>query len=299
MQNENIYNIVVKIKNKGREKVEFQIKVLQALQGIRNDYLTTFFIAITMVAEKFYMILFLAFIYWCIDKKKGMRLGFIVLFNGVINSVIKGIVKMPRPFEKGVVSGIRVNTATGYSFPSGHTQTAVSFWMGIMLILKTKASIIVGCIMIALTAFSRMYLGVHWPMDVMGAILFGIIFTYFAEEIFDAEKPIEEGLVIISSVGMLAILLFKVEAGTYQAVAAMWGLCLGSYLEQKYIKFEEKATSSQQLIKIGIGILGMLIIYGGMEKLLPQIKVVDVLKHAFVILWIIAGAPFIFTKLRK
>ena len=277
--------------------MEIQIKILQGLQAIRSDYLTLLFTVITMMAEKTFLTAVIAAIYWCIDKKKGLRLGFIVLFNGVINGMIKDIIKMPRPYERGVVSGLRLETAGGYSFPSGHTQTATSFWGGSMLILRQKKVTILGSVMILLTAFSRMYLGVHWPMDVLGGMFFGLIFTYFACEMVEPDGKMKESIVLISSIGLLAVLSFPVKASIYKAVATLWGLCFGSYMEQKYIQFKERGTLKEQVTKLVIGIIGCIVIYIGLgDHLLPDVKVIHILQNALYSLWITVGAPWLFKK---
>lgn len=72
---------------------------------------------------------------------------------------------MPRPFDLGVVEPLRKHTATGYSFPSGHTQTATSFWSVWMIHLNKKYFYYVGSALVLLIRLSRIYLGVHWPMD--------------------------------------------------------------------------------------------------------------------------------------
>lgn len=277
--------------------MEYQIKILQGLQAIRSDYLTLLFTVITMMAEEIFLTLLIATIYWCVDKKKGLRLGFIVLLNSAVNGIVKEIVKMPRPYVKGVVSGLRVETAGGYSFPSGHTQAATSFWGGSMLILKHKKVTILGSMMILLTALSRMYLGVHWPMDVLGGIFFGLIFTYFACEMVGPDGKMKENIVLISSIGLLAVLVLPVNAAIYRAIATLWGLCVGSYIEQKYIQFKEKGTLKEQVTKLSIGIIGFVVIYIGLgDHLLPDVKVIHILQNALYTLWVAVGAPWLFKK---
>ena len=279
--------------------MELQEQILVFFENIRTDFLTVFFTTITMMAEHLFLVLLLAILYWVVDKRKSRRLAWFMLFNGVFNGVMKSIVNMPRPFDKGVVKPIRMETATGSSFPSGHTQTATSFWMGSMFILKTKSTIVLGSIMIILTALSRLYLGVHWPMDVVAAIVFGVIFTYFAHLLIDEEGKFTAFHVIVSSMLCLVVLIFNVETDLSKAVAALWGLCLGSYLEEKYIQFEVKGSRRYQMTKIVIGIIGILVIYIGMSKLFPAIKVMSMIKYALVIIWIMAGAPYLFNKLKK
>ena len=275
-----------------------QIKLLQMLQEIRTDYLTALLTAVTIMAEEVCLTLLIAIFYWCLDKKKAMRLGYFVLFNSVANSLIKSLIKMPRPFQEGVVTAIRRETATGYSFPSGHTQAAVSFWTGSMIIFRTRASVIVGTLMILLVGFSRMYLGVHWPMDVFGGILFGLIFTYFANETIDKEGKLGKKHVLISSLILLAVLILPVDRGVSKAVAGFWGLCLGGYLEQKYVGFKEKQPLKAQVVKIIIGGIGVWLIY---QLSLPIVGTLDkigvMIRNAGYLIWMIFGAPWCFVKL--
>lgn len=278
--------------------MEIQEQILIFLESIRNDFLTTFFTAVTIMAENLFLVIFLAVLYWVVDKASSKKLAWLMLFNGVANGMMKDIVNMPRPFEKGVVKPLRIDTATGSSFPSGHTQTATSFWMGIMLILKTKASIILGSIMIVLTALSRLYLGVHWPMDVLGAIGFGVIFTYFALQLINEQGQFNKWHVIGSSVVFILMLCLNVAPDLYKTAASLWGLCIGAYIEQSYIQFDTKGSVKRQVIKLVIGIAGLTAIYIGMDKLLPANKVIEMIRYALVIIWIMAGAPYLFKKLK-
>ena len=276
-----------------------QEQILVFFESIRTDFLTLFFTTITMMAEHLFLVLLLATLYWLVDKRKARQLAWFMLFNGVANGIMKSIVNMPRPFDKGVVKPLRAETATGSSFPSGHTQTATSFWTGSMLILKTRASVVLGSVMILLTALSRLYLGVHWPMDVIAGIVFGLIFTYFAQLLIDKEGKLTQKHVLISSILFLGVLIFNVEPDLYKTVAALWGFCLGSYLENEWINFEVKGSRREQFTKIIIGIIGILVIYVGIKKFLPAIKVIHMIRYALVMIWIMAGAPYIFNKVNK
>lgn len=272
--------------------MELQRQLLQFFEMNRNDGLTLLLTTITTLAEKAFLVIVLSILYWCVHKEKGKKLAWFVLFGALGNSIIKNIVKMPRPYELGVVKPLRMQTATGYSFPSGHTQSATSFWGGSMIIFKTKASIVIGTVMILLTALSRLYLGVHWPMDVIGGIGFGFICLYFASKMLDDSKGITLNHILSTSLLCVVCLLFNVRHDFYSAVAAMWGFCLGAFIEQRYIQF----TSKTSIYRIMIGVVGILVLYIGIGKCLPHIKMVSMLKNALVMIWIIAGAPYFFKK---
>ena len=275
-----------------------QIEILKFLEQIRTEPLTLLMTTITMMAESLFVVAILAGLYWCVDKVRGKRLAWFVLFNAVGNGIIKNLIQMPRPFELGVVVPIRAETATSFSFPSGHTQTATSFWYGAMLLLRTKYRYIVGSCIILLTAFSRMYLGVHWPMDVLGGIFFGIIFTLLANKLLEESGKIKDAHLLGVSIVLLLVMIFDVDADLYKSVAALWGMTVGAYIEQKYIQFEVVQNTKIQIKKIAIGIVGLIIIYLVFSKVLPAVKIVKMVKYVLLLLWITAGAPYLFKKIK-
>ena len=279
--------------------MEFQAQILTFLEGIRNDFLTTFFTSITILAEKVFIVAILSILYWCVDKGRSKRLAWFVLFSAVGNGFVKNIVRMPRPYDLGVVKPLRVETATSYSFPSGHTQSATSFWAGSMLILKTKASVILGSSIILLTALSRLYLGVHWPMDVIGAIGFGLVCLYFANQLISESGEVNKWHVLGTSILCLITFVLPGDSDYYNAVASLWGFCIGAYIEQKYIQFKVITELKKSMVRVVIGIIGLLVIYVGMSNLLPDIQIISMLKNALVVIWVIAGAPYIFKRIKK
>ena len=278
--------------------MEIQLIILKFFESIRSEMLTLAMTIITMMAEGLFIVGILAGLYWCVDKKSATKLSWCVLFSLVGNGVIKNLVKMPRPFQIEDITPLRPETATSYSFPSGHTQTATSFWTSAIFVIKTKAIKIVGVTIVILTAISRMYLGVHWPMDVAGGILFGIIFTILASKLIDEEANITMNHVVGASIALLIVLCLKVDADLYKSAAALWGLSLGVYIEQNYIKFISYQSKKVQIKKIIIGILGLMVIYIGMSEFLPDVKVIDIIKYAAVMLWITAGAPYFFKRIK-
>lgn len=273
--------------------MEIQIKILQFFEQIRTETLTLLMTTITIMAESLFIVAILAGLYWCVDKIKSKRLAWFVLFNFVGNGMIKNLIQMPRPFDLGVVKPIRAETATSFSFPSGHTQTATSFWSGAMLVLRTKGMYVMGSCIILLTALSRVYLGVHWPMDVLGGIFFGVIFTLLANKLLGDKGEIRPAHVIGVSIVVLLVMIFKVDADLYKGAAALWGMTCGAYIEQKYIQFEAVQNWRIQLKKILIGFGGLVLIYLILSKVLPAVKIVKMIKYALLLLWITAGAPFI------
>jgi membrane-associated phospholipid phosphatase len=103
----------------------------------------------------------------------------------VLNPLLKNIFRVGRPIGVEGIASLRLHTAGGYAFPSGHTQGAASFWTALMISVKKKGIYGFGSAAIVLVAFSRMYLGVHWPTDVIGGIAAGVLWVLLVNKVFD------------------------------------------------------------------------------------------------------------------
>ncbi|MBR4873602.1 MAG: phosphatase PAP2 family protein, partial [Clostridia bacterium] len=140
------------------------MKFLYFLESIRNPVLDFIFSLITLCGEETVFMAIGMIVFWCINKYKGYFLLCIGFVGTVINQFLKILCRVPRPWIKDpnftIVESAR-EAATGYSFPSGHTQTSVGLFGGIARATKIRALRIGMIVLAALVALSRMYLGVH------------------------------------------------------------------------------------------------------------------------------------------
>lgn len=279
--------------------MNWEISILQGLQAIRTPFLTAMMESITGLAESLPLVLVITLLYWCTDKRKTVRMGWLVLTSAVANGLIKNLIKAPRPFEKGIVSPIRVETATSYSFPSGHTQTATSFWASAMMLFKNKTTYWIGCIMIGLVALSRLYLGVHWPVDVLGGIIIGLIVVAGADQLYDELKGFTRWHVIGVGILTLIFLVVPIEEDLVKSVGALWGFVVGCYIEQNYIHFHTEGTLKKQLFKIITGLGGAVLLYLLFNWIVYGNLTLVMIKYAVIVLWLTAGAPYLFKTMMK
>ncbi|MGL5692847.1 MAG: phosphatase PAP2 family protein, partial [Peptostreptococcaceae bacterium] len=137
--------------------MDIQMDILMFFQSIRSSLLNVIFLIFTISTEVPVIVIISALMYWCINKKQGQRLLFSIVGNFIINTGVKETVKANRPIGIPGLESMRTSTATGYSFPSGHTQTATSFWTSLMILLKNNWVYAVGTIMILAVGISRLY----------------------------------------------------------------------------------------------------------------------------------------------
>ena len=143
--------------------------VLYALESIRTPALDKIMSVITLLGGELFFMVIAVTVFWCVSKREGYYLMIVGFFGTVINQFLKILCCVPRPWIKDpdftIVESARAE-ATGYSFPSGHTQNAIGLFGG-MARWGGRRWVRLGLTVLALViAFSRMYLGVHTPADV-------------------------------------------------------------------------------------------------------------------------------------
>jgi membrane-associated phospholipid phosphatase len=276
------------------------MEIIKFLQAFSTPFLDNFFELATMLGEEAVYIAIIGVLYWCYNKKMGYRLAFAFLFSGVVNGGLKNIFKLPRPIGVEGIKSIRVETATGYAFPSGHTQGTAGFWAAAMLKYKKIPLYIIGATIILLVGISRVYLGVHWPRDVFGGIVFGVLSAAAANHLFDySEKHNNKHILSVLVVPSLLGLLFFGHSSDYvKAVAVACSFYVGYVIEDKHIRFTEKSEPLKQILKFILGMLGILVIKIFVKDILPVNALGYFIRYFMLGIWTTICAPCLFKVLK-
>ena len=147
--------------------------LLYLLEDIRVPVLNELMLAITTLGEEAAFLVVALVLFWCVDKYLGyytLSVGFV---GTIANQFLKLWFRIPRPWvldENFTILEQAREAASGYSFPSGHTQSAVGTFGSIAYTTKNKKIRLIAIILAVLVAFSRMYIGVHTPLDVCVSI---------------------------------------------------------------------------------------------------------------------------------
>lgn len=304
--------------------MEFQLDILMYLQSIRNELLTSIFTFFTVCTEVPVITVLTGILYWCINKKAGQRTLFALCGSLNINAGVKNFVKMPRPIGTEGLESLRVETATGYSFPSGHTQTATTFWTSMIYLFRKSWIYIVGLFMILGAGISRLYLGVHWPMDVIVGWVFGIALSILFIKLFDYIDDSKNYYILVGLMLIFGIFTYFVGGeDLYKMFGLYTGFALGYMVEDTYINFSTEneirrknifaKTPSRneglgkKILRFIVGIISLLAVYlllnyiedilivGKAEEI---INIIKYLKYTFVVFWGMAGAPALFKLFR-
>ena len=144
------------------------------------DWVFKFF---TYLGDELFYLVFLPVIIWCVNYPKGIRLTILFLTSAYLNFFAKILAGQPRPFEFDPRAKKLVE-AGGFGLPSGHTQNTVTIWGYIAARFKNRGTLILATALIIMIPLSRIYLGVHFPTDVIGGYILGlvILLVYFKIE---------------------------------------------------------------------------------------------------------------------
>ncbi len=271
------------------------MEFLYLLEKIRNPFLDAVFSVITAMGEEMFFLAVAIILFWCVNKREGYYILMCGLIGTLINQGIKMIARIERPWiidtDFSPVGGA-VKEATGYSFPSGHTQNTVCTFGAIGVSTRRGWLKAVSIAVIALVSFSRMYLGVHTPKDVAVSLLIGGVLVFVFSFVFKDEKSFDRfmpWLVCAAALLSLGLLLYtqllpdvidtadavrlesyiKNLGDTRENAATLFGCMLGLLLvyplDRFVIKFETKARWYSNVIKAALGFAIVLLILEGLE----------------------------------
>ena len=273
-----------------------ELSILHAVQSIANPVLDVLFEAITILGEQTVVILALAACYWLYDKKFGEEFAFTLLLSGLVNCVIKGIVKAPRPIGEPGVRTLRAHTATGYSFPSGHSQNAGTLYFFLAKKMGGKKWYILSAATCLLIGVSRLYLGVHWPSDVVVGLTLGIAMVWICPILW--EKFDHEKLLCVLSLLLLPVTVLIGQENLWKNYGMLVGLWLGMVFEHRFVNYEVKTSWPRRILRFVLGMALVLGVKEGLKPILPDHMIFDGVRYGMMAFMALGLYPWIFKKMK-
>lgn len=281
--------------------IEWGYAVLQGIQALHHPLLTVLFKALTFMGDEEFYLLLIPFLYWVVNKRLATRFTLLFLFSAYLNQLLKGLAAQPRPDPARVTV---LDDPGGGGLPSGHSQNALVLW-GFLAVQRPIPWF--RWAMIALIggiSFSRLYLGVHFPHDVLAGWLvgLGLLFLYFAIEPRLSRWLPTQALAVQMGVGAgvaLLLTLLYPEETALRVMATLFGMALAIPLERAYVAFEVRPQGIAQLLgRLLLGFLVLLLLWRGIKPLLlPLGTLGDFLRYALLGFWVGGAAPWLFVRL--
>lgn len=299
--------------------------ILYALEKIRTPFWNGIMSAVTQLGGEVIFIVAAVVVFWCVSKWEGYYLMTIAFCGTVLNQFLKLICRVPRPWVRDpnftIVESARAE-ATGYSFPSGHTQNAIGLFGG-MARWGGRRWVRLGLTALALIiAFSRMYLGVHTPADVGVSLVLAaaLVLGLYPLMRRAQEKPRYMGYVLAAMLVVSGAFVVFVETcgfpadmdaenlasgigNAWKMLGAVAGMTLAWLLDRRYIHFETQAVWWVQVIKVAVGMALLLAIKSGLKAPLLALLGHEGLAGGvrYFLLVLVAGAvwPLVFRPMSK
>lgn len=286
--------------------MQWGLDIIRIIQQGQNPLLNSIFLVITSLGSSVSFLLVLPLLFWCVDYNLGVRLTVLCCLSAFCNFFLKDFFSQPRPFE--LDPGVAIGSARGYGLPSGHAQGSLVLWGSIAVWAKKHWCWLLVAIVVVLIGFSRVYLGVHFPTDVLAGWALGIAFLtlYLVLQpkieswITSQRLSVQILLSLLVPLGLL--LMYFTSVMVYQ-LGVLVGVGIGAAFKVRYLPFSVRVSGWRSFLRYIIGITFMLGFFGMLRSAYPiqhtaSYFVIGFLHSVVNGVWISLGALWLFRLLR-
>jgi membrane-associated phospholipid phosphatase len=292
---------------------------------------------ISFFGTEYFFLLLLPALYWSIEAGIGLRVGIILLLSTSVNDALKMAFHGPRPYWYST-DVIGYASETSFGMPSGHAQIAVGVWGMLAASMRKWWGWLIAILIILLIGISRLYLGVHFPHDVIlgwliGALLLWLVLLFW-EPVSTWLRKMSMGQQILASfISSLVLILFSLIpflwlkitnwqppqawaqyasetitlGGALTTGGTLFGLLAGLAWFNRQGGFSTDGPVWKRILRFVLGMVGILVFYVGLDVLFGLIApdaeavlpyILRYIRYTLVGAWVSAGAPWIFVKLK-
>lgn len=264
------------------------MELLYLFEKIRMPGLNEFMLAVTTLGEETAFLVIALILFWCVNKYQGYYILSVGFVGTIANQFMKLWFRIPRPWvldENFTILEQAREAASGYSFPSGHTQSAVGTLGGIAYTTKSRSVRITAIVLAVLVPISRMYLGVHTPLDVGVSTLMALALIFLMRPIIFKQTQKRMPLLLGAMICLSVAYMFFVECypfpsdldphnyesglkSAYTLLGALLGIVAVYIADEKWLHFTTKAVWWAQILKVIGGIALVLVVKEGTKEIL-------------------------------
>ncbi len=270
-----------------------ELSIIRFIQSGSNGFWDSFFQLITQLGEAVPLVVLSLILYWTINKEKGLYVLYSLLLALNISFFLKDIFKLPRPIGEEGIRSLRVETAKGYAFPSGHTANTAALWSALAIAFKKNYLKIFAVVLIALVGLSRLYLGVHYPKDVLGGCIIGLgsaMLAYFLWR----RLPNKQLLYVLTGVVLFFTVFYINSADFIMNFALYCGFVAGACWESHFVKYSVKAVIWIKILRVAIGIVLVVLVHMLLNIIMPALPIFVFMHYFLIAFWAIGVYPMLF-----
>jgi membrane-associated phospholipid phosphatase len=306
-----------------------ELDIIQAIQHIANPSLTVLMKLATNLVSEYLFFAAIMLLFWLVNERKAFRFGLLVILSTWLNMFLKHILNQPRPFH--LDSALGMIPESGNGFPSGHAQLILTFLAPLVVWFtrtfhgraKPYLSALVwaaAVFFILLVSFSRLYLGVHFPQDILGGWILGgaLLAVFFAlekrkipwlENGANSDKEYNPLRARLAAAAVIPLAMNFLYPEDHVPGAMFFGLAAGYALMKAYFPFTAKNNGKNlppagAALRIFAGFAGALIVYRGLKFIFPGpdsslYTLFRFFRYGLLGFWVSAGAPRLFVKMKR
>ena len=264
---------------------------LHWLENIRMPVLNEIMLGITYLGDEIAFLVIALIVFWCVDKYRGYYILSVGFLGTITNQFMKLWFRIPRPWVLDSTlhpMEQALEGAGGFSFPSGHTQTSVGTFGAIAYTAKNKWMRVLCLLIAVLVPFSRMYVGVHTPMDVGVAAILAVIMIFLIKPFVlgrgKKRFPVLIAVMTVLAIGYMCFVEFypfptdidpeRLASGVrnaYTMMGCLIGLLFVYIVDEKWLHFPVKGAWWAQIIKVVVGLLLVLAIKSGTKDVFNEL----------------------------
>lgn len=304
------------------------LEIVRQVQSIGPAFDTPMQIFTMMGQSKFYFAL-LPLIFWCVNQEVGANLALLLFASSYFNNLFKGTIQEPRPYwlDASLLKGA---PSDSFGLPSGHAQAVATMWGYVAIRLRRWWGWAAALFMIVMVSLSRVYLGKHFAIDVLGGVLVGAVLiavyvtfqprlsAWFANHSLGTQVGWVTLAIVVALLGLTAIAgsrqvgydlslynpgLAAAKENIITMSGALLGAGVGLVLERRYVRFSASGSLWQRLARAVIGMVGVWMLFFQSELFLPPeplalFLVTNFVRYAVTTFWVTFIWPWLFVRLK-
>jgi membrane-associated phospholipid phosphatase len=279
------------------------LDVVRGAQSLASPALTAAMKGFSLLGTEICYLVLLPLVYWCVDKRRGLRLGVLVFFSTAVNLRLKLVFAQPRPYD--LDPGVGMALEHTYGLPSNHAQTSAVLWGSAASIFRPRWGLALAIVLPFLVGLSRIYLGVHFPTDVLAGWAIGAAIVLLDRLLGDRIERFVSGLretIALALVTAAALGMNLLYMSDTSLSGAFFGLAGAAVYARKGAPFSVEGSLRKRALRYLFGMATVAIVYALPKLLLAGVEaggppLLRFLRYALLGSWVSAGAPWLFMKL--